>query len=59
MTNAGSIIGVYGIAIATVLVYAGWIINRGRSIGRELGIGSRGDTTTSDQHDGNEADPWT
>lgn len=39
MTNAGSIIAGYGITIVTVVAYAWWIVQRGRSIGRELGIG--------------------
>ncbi len=54
MNDLGSIVAGYGITIVAVVSYAAWILVRGRSIGRELGIGS--DITTSDDEG---ASPWT
>ena len=54
MTNVGTIVAGYGITIVAIAFYAAWIINRGRAIGEELGIGS---SDESSGHD--EATPWT
>ena len=54
MTNVGTIVAGYGITIVGIGFYAAWIVNRGRAIGEELGIGS------SDESNGDhEVTPWT
>ena len=60
MTNGGSILAGYGITIVVVAFYAAWIVNRGRQIGRELGIGAPGpDAADRPDAETEESSPWT
>ena len=43
MTYAGSVIGGYVLTAVAVLAYAAWVVRRGRSLGRSLGIAGAGD----------------
>ncbi len=43
MSEVASVVAGYGLAVVAVAVYGAWIVARGRSIGRELGIGDSGD----------------
>ncbi|MGY9073349.1 MAG: hypothetical protein ACKVHU_10450 [Acidimicrobiales bacterium] len=40
MSNWGTVITGYVFTGASVAAYAGWIVMRGRKLGRDLGIGS-------------------
>ncbi len=42
MTHAANVISGYVLAAAATAAYVGWVIRRGRTLGRELGIGVRG-----------------
>ena len=43
MTHAANVISGYVLTAAAVTAYAVWVVCRGRSLGRSLGIGSDGD----------------
>ena len=57
MTNVGTIVAGYGIAIVTVAFYAAWIVTRGRQIGSELGIGAEQPTDGPSEVPAESAEP--
>ena len=42
MTHAANVISGYVLAAAATTAYVLWVIRRGRSLGRDLGIGTAG-----------------
>lgn len=42
MTHAASVFSGYVLAAVATAAYVGWVIRRGRALGRDLGIGARG-----------------
>jgi hypothetical protein len=44
MTHAANVISGYVLAAVAVLAYAAWVVRRGRSLGRGLGIAGTGAT---------------
>ncbi len=42
MTHAANVFSGYVLAAAATAAYVGWVIRRGRTLGRDLGIGPRG-----------------
>ena len=43
MTHAANVISGYALTAVAVLAYAAWVVRRGRTLGRSLGIGSAAD----------------
>ena len=43
MTHAANVISGYVLTAVVVMTYAAWVVRRGRSLGRSLGIGSAAD----------------
>ena len=54
MTHAANVISGYALTAAAVMAYAVWVVCRGRSLGRSLGIGSdgAGDSAEHSRSDG-------
>ena len=40
MTHAANVLSGYVLATIAVVAYASWVVRRGRTLGRELGIGA-------------------
>ena len=52
MTHAANVISGYVLTAAAVLAYAAWVVRRGRTLGRSLGIGSADDPAEHARRDG-------
>lgn len=50
MTHAASVFTGYALAAGATVIYIVWVLRRGRTLGRELGIGTTG--SRDDSSDG-------
>lgn len=52
MTHAANVISGYVLTAVAVMAYAAWVVRRGRTLGRSLGIGSADDPLGHTRRDG-------
>lgn len=52
MTHAANVISGYALTAVAVMAYAVWVVRRGRTLGRSLGIGSAGEPAEHRGSDG-------
>ena len=58
MTDVGTVVVAYGLTLGAIAGYATWILRRGRSLGRSLGIGEVAETAPApDSRTDSDTDP--